>query len=386
MSSYRPTWDNSSEFFFYYIGILYDRPRFGGRPVHIHRGPGTGQMKIECGHCSKVHMIPDRVARKRRGKSVLQCRSCKKEFEFDFTARREDKAREDARTPAHDLAVASADNLKARILSQVEALSPMPQVAQKAQEILEDEGSSFKDIVDIIEMDQAIAARVLKIANSPYYSAGKEITSLQQAAVMLGTKTLQEYLTLSCASSVLGHELEGYALDTGGLWQHSLAVATCAQRIAEANRPELRNDAFSAGLIHDCGKLVLAPYVAEKQESFSQHLADGRTTFLEAEKAILGFDHAEIGGEVCEHWGIPARIAQPIRYHHDPASSGGDELAGIVHAADAIALMSGLGVGADGIIHETDAGVRKRLALDEKTVADLILQSLLFVKETLAAF
>ncbi len=341
-------------------------------------------MNIECVYCHNVNVIPDVIARKRKGRSLLQCRLCKKEFEFDFDAAGGDRARE--KTEGGDRPGLKGEELKAQILSHVGNLPPMPQVAQRARTILEDEDSSFKDLVDVIETDQSIATRVLKVANSPYYGAGKEITSLQQAAVLLGTKTLQEFLTLTCASSALGTELDGYGLEAGALWQHSLAVAICAQNIAATKHPSLKDDAFSAGLIHDCGKLVLAPYVAERKDAFDRFLHDGSSSFLAAEKEILGFDHAEIGSEVCELWSIPPRIASPIRHHHCPSDAEGDDLAVIIHVADAISLMSGLGVGSDGMMYDTDKAALDSLELDEATIGEFMVESVEYVEKTLSAY
>ena len=109
----------------------------------------------------------------------------------------------------------------------------MPQVAQKARQITADADSSFSDLVKVIETDQAIATRVLKIANSSYYGQAEEVTSLQQAAVVLGMKTLNELLTMACSGSMIGSELKGYRLQSGDLWMHSLATAGCARMLAE---------------------------------------------------------------------------------------------------------------------------------------------------------
>lgn len=333
-------------------------------------------MKIECSQCLKVHEIPDGLMKSRSGWTVLQCRGCKEEFKFYLEG--------DRPLPSGDSR--AGEELKAEILSGVQDLAPMPQVAQKARTILADEESSFKDLAVVIETDQAIAARVLKLANSPYYGAGSKITSLQQGAVFLGMKTLQELLTLACASSVLASELEGYGLESGALWQHALAVAACARSIAKRAAPELKEDAFSAGLIHDCGKLVLDPYVVRRKELFDHYLDKDDETFLAAEKHILGFDHAELGFDVCEKWHIPSQISAPVRHHHQPSAASDNVLVSIVHAADAIAMMSGLGVGEDGLRYQIDEEVLEQLELDEVMVSELMIESVEYVEKTTKAF
>ena len=96
------------------------------------------------------------------------------------------------------------------------------------------------------------------------------------------------------SSTLLGNSLDGYQLDSGDLWRHSLAVAFASRLIAQKKHPEFENDAFSAGLIHDAGKLVLDKYISERNEMFHDFMSEGPKTFLDAEKEILGFDHSNI--------------------------------------------------------------------------------------------
>lgn len=180
---------------------------------------------------------------------------------------------------------------KDRILDEIEDLPPMPQVAHKGRKIAADKTPSFKDLAIAIEGDQAIAAQVMKIANSTYYGVNSNVKSVQQASVVLGMETLHELLTLACASTLLGSELKGYELISGDLWQHSLATAFCSRNIALKVAPMFADDAFLAGLIHDSGKLILDSYVNERKDEFKEFLESGDQTFLDAEKSILGFDH-----------------------------------------------------------------------------------------------
>ena len=93
----------------------------------------------------------------------------------------------------------------------------------------------------------------------------------------------------------------------------------------------MANEAFSAGLIHDAGKLILDPYILERKEEFLRFLADGEQTFLSAEKEILGFDHAEIAAKVCENWNFPKSTSVAIKYHHYPSRLRGKNLVRFAH-------------------------------------------------------
>jgi HD-like signal output (HDOD) protein len=258
----------------------------------------------------------------------------------------------------------------------------MPQVVQKARKVLSDPKSSFSDLAKVIESDQGIVTRVLKMANSPYYGVSGNVSSVKHASVVLGTKTLMELLNLACSSEILGQTLEGYDLAAGDLWMHSLAVANGSQLIARRVNPSLEQDAFSAGLIHDVGKIILDPYILERKADFQSFVKERSDTFLAAEKGILGFDHAELASEVCERWQIPRHIVLAIRYHHDPTPSDNDMLSYIVHLADAVAIMSGIGAGLDGMLYTIHGDAMSRLRLKEDDLFDIMGEIACYVEKT----
>lgn len=335
-------------------------------------------MIITCDHCGTMYDIPDEDIQKKDSLENFLCPACSTGTEA--TLKRGDGGNES--TPRSGCEHDAGELLKQRILRTVADLPPMPQVARKAWQLIADDRSSFRDLAQIIETDQAIAARVLKVSNSSYYGMVGSITSIQQAAVMLGTKTLNEILTFACADSLLERELAGYGLSSGDLWRHSLAVAGCARSIAAKVQPSLADDAFSTGLIHDCGKLILNGPIAERRSRFEAFLSPEGTSFLRAEKEILGFDHAEIAAEICTKWQIPDKMTRAIRAHHQPSRAGGDPLAYIVHAADAIVLMSGIGSGIDGLKYEIDAEVMQSLNLNSSNIGLHMAEALEFVEQT----
>lgn len=337
-------------------------------------------MKIECPHCKKAYNIPEERIKKFGEHVAFPCPSCKGRIEVDLSAGKK------AEAPAAPSAAAepAGEALKKRILRTVSDLPPMPQVAHKARELTVSDKSTFSDLARLIETDQAIAARVLKIANSSYYGVMGSVSSIQHASVVLGMKTLNELLTLACASSLLGSELKGYGMSAGDLWRHSLATAGCARSLAMKKNPNIADDAFSAGLIHDCGKLILDRYVFERKQSFEEYMKDGQRSFLDAERKLLGFDHAQIAAEVCEKWQIPKKLIAPIQNHHMPSMLRDNQLAHIVHTADAIALMSGIGAGFDGMMYQIDPKAIEFLRLDSSQISALMAETADYVEKTLS--
>ncbi len=328
-------------------------------------------MRVKCPNCHKVFDIPDK--RLPTGKEIVfPCPGCKGPIEFDLRA----KASQDSTPPSSSTPSTekqpSGQALKEIILRSVSDLPPMPQTVFKVREIIADPGSSFKQLAEILETDQAMATRVLKIANSAYYGLSGKVSSIQHASVVLGHKTLGELMTMAGISGLLGNRLKGYGLEAGDLWRHSLGVAFGSKIIAAKKNPVLANDAFAAGLIHDVGKLILDQHVLERQEAFKEFMVDGQQSFLAAEKQILGFDHSEIASEACKSWRVPETLSIAIRYHHYPSQSQGSKLAYIVHTADLIAMMTGLGLGMDGLSYKMDDKAMEFVGLHEKDVTDIM--------------
>ncbi len=326
-------------------------------------------MKIKCSSCPKVLVIPDDRIPKDKA-IAFPCPACDALIRIDLSQ----EATSEQRAPQTDSQTyqLTGEDLKQQIIKTVGDLPPMPQTVIKAREIMQDPKAGFGELAELFEADQAIAAKILKLANSPYYGISGGVSSLQKASVVLGQKTLGELITLGGVSSLLGNRLEGYGLDVGDLWKHSLAVAFGSRFIAVKVDAAMESDAFTTGLLHDSGKLILDPYITERWSDFEMAMAQENATFLHAEKAVLQLDHPEIASEVCNAWHIPKALSHAIRYHHHPSQSNQSKLAYIVHAADAIALMSGLGIGVDGTRYEMESGTMAFLGLHEDDLGEIM--------------
>ena len=326
-------------------------------------------MRVTCSNCNKGFDIPDE--RLPMGKKIaFPCPACKGTIELDLTSKLSANADSQAEKKSTDRPTGQA--LKKEILKNVKDLPPMPQTVLKAREIMANPKSDFRELANLFETDQAIAAKILKLANSPYYGYSGKVTSIQRASLVLGHKTLGELITMGGTASILGKRLVGYGLDAGALWKHSLAVAFGSRIIANKTEPALSNDAFTAGLIHDSGKLILDSYIQERWELFEEFMSDDNHTFLEAEKKILELDHTEVASEVCKTWNIPKPLIVAIRHHHNPSRSNDSKLAYIVHVADAVAMMTGLGLGIDGTLYQIDDKAMEFLNLQEEDVNEIM--------------
>ncbi|PID78121.1 MAG: hypothetical protein CSB21_01920 [Deltaproteobacteria bacterium] len=281
-------------------------------------------MKIKCPECGKVYNInqnklPEKPIIK------IRCKSCNQPFSFKNIYIKNDI---DERPKIK----------KEDFLKNTGALPPVPEILIKAREIVNDDKSSAKDLAVILEKDQAMASRILKIANSAYYSLRTTVNSVQQACILLGSETLLQMITLATTSKMLAKELKGYSISSGEVFIHSTGVGFAAQSIAERSVPSLKADAFSAGILHDAGKLIIDNYLFEHKETFVPLISSGLPNYL-AEREILGFDHSEIGHDFLKSWNIPANQCCAIKWHHEPLKSDENQLAYILHTANALVLL-----------------------------------------------
>lgn len=330
-------------------------------------------MIFECPHCSKKYNLPDDRLPKKKTASFT-CTECKGIIKLDLLSKKivtdnKQPLQNNCQPPANPAEQTELDQLKKSILKALKNLPPMPQVISKVREIMANPLSSFKDIANVIEKDQAIAAMILKTANSAYYGMSGKVSSIHQASVVLGYKSLSEILTVVGSAGLLGKRLKGYGMDSGDLWRHSLSVAVGSQIIVGMKNPSMENEAFSAGLLHDTGKLPLDKYIVEKKDAFRKLQTGTQQSLLNAEKQLFGFNHAETAFELCNIWNMPPFQANAIKYHHCPSASEGNYLAYVLHAADLIALMDSIGI--EGVKDEIENGAISFLDITEEDLAGI---------------
>jgi putative nucleotidyltransferase with HDIG domain len=232
-----------------------------------------------------------------------------------------------------------------RLVAEVADLKPLPTTVTTALRLMEDENSSVEEIASIVSVDQAVAARLLRFANSAYYGTIQPCTTVSEALCRLGFRKTKNILLAASYSSLLGRRLAGYNLGRGELWRHSVAVATAAQRLSSQVDYPAPEEAYIGGLLHDIGKLVLDQYMKVDWDELLAAGESGNRTLIASEELLLGMNHVQVGGTLAKSWALPACLVDAIAHHHyPPMATTSPQLAAIVHIADAICLRLGIGL------------------------------------------
>jgi putative nucleotidyltransferase with HDIG domain len=249
------------------------------------------------------------------------------------------------------------------ILTQVKAFPSIPGSAAKLLSLLEQPDPSMADIEAVLRLDPGLTANVLKLTNSAYFGLRAQVGSIRRATALLGLKTLRQLIVASCVNAMLDKPIPGYDLPSGELWRHSIAVSVTAEGLARELCLPAEDDIFTAALLHDLGKLVLGKHVCDELAAVEAHTAAGMS-FEQAELAVLGMHHAEVGARLLHRWSLPSAIVEAVRWHHDPQASGRvSRTTDIVHVANVLCLMIGIGVGREGLHYTPSPEASARLGI-----------------------
>jgi putative nucleotidyltransferase with HDIG domain len=235
------------------------------------------------------------------------------------------------------------------IVNRTTDLTPLKSVATKAIQLAEDERSAAMDLATVISSDQALTSKLLKLSNSAYYGYARRISNVREAVILLGMRTVR---SVAISSAIIEAfkvpELERGGFDQDLFWAHSVSVGLVAELIARETRISRPEDAFTAGVLHDVGKLAMM--LAEPQlfgEVIDLVNHEGMK-YRESELAVFEIGHEHVGSRLAQRWKFPDSLVQAIRDHH-PAkpvaaiSSMGD----LVAAADLACNREGLACGFD---------------------------------------
>jgi putative nucleotidyltransferase with HDIG domain len=218
-----------------------------------------------------------------------------------------------------------------RVIQEIEHLPTLPHVVMRVLSMAESPKISALELSKT--MDQSLAAKVLKMANSAYYGGGRDrnINSILHAIVMVGFEAVKEIILTTSLFHTFHDARDVQALQP--LWQHSMECALISKRLAWIYRYDSLDEAYLAGLTHDIGRLVIEQYFSDQYWEIEEKRKAGKD-LLEAEKEVMEITHAEIGGKISERWGFPANLVDSIAHHHDRGWTVNPVLGKILYFAD----------------------------------------------------
>lgn len=273
------------------------------------------------------------------------------------------------------------------ILQVTETLPTLPFIALEAMKRALKPSGSVQEVAQIIELDPALTAKILRVANTFYYSRHGRITTLQQALSSLTLPVLRSIVLSVSVLELFSDQREDYGLDLSELWMHSIGAAVWAREIAPLLTPPLDpEEAFISGLLHDIGKVILCSHMKGRYRQVLLLAREKGVRLVEAEKEFLGYDHAEVGRWILEQWRIPALYCNVVSYHHYPVQSLLSDpcqvaLCRLTHLADHLCYCFQTGRGGDPHPQRLSGRLLAELGLSRRAVESLHPQIHHHVKE-----
>jgi putative nucleotidyltransferase with HDIG domain len=236
-----------------------------------------------------------------------------------------------------------AANKLQQTIGRISNLPTPPLVFQQINRVINDPGTSAYDIAAILSEDPAISVKILKLSNSAFYGLRHEVTSIKQAVVIMGMEAVRSMVLSTAVFDIFKKDAIGPEIQER-FWRHSLATATCMRMLVRSLSGTWitkSDQAFSTGLLHDIGRLVMCSYLpGDFRASMRLHEADG-LSLLMAEETALGYTHSDVGALLAQKWGLPRQLKDAIEFHHYPhLSEAESSLAYMTHLADYIAHLT----------------------------------------------
>lgn len=268
-----------------------------------------------------------------------------------------------------------------KIASAIKSFPGMPGTAVKLLALIDDSAMRVSQIEEILRHDAGLTANVLRLANSAYFGIPSKVGSIRQAVILLGLKRLIQMVIAACVSAIMDKSVPGYDLPPGELWRHSIAASVAAEGLVKVLKVDAAEEIFTAALLHDVGKLILGDFVKDEFKQIETAVSQG-ISFEMAEKIVLGTSHADVGARILTKWLLPPEIVNAVQFHHTPeASEQSNSMLDIVHVANFISMMIGIGAGRDGLQHEPSVAVTERLGLEPGHLEKVASQTMQWVKE-----
>ena len=266
--------------------------------------------------------------------------------------------------------LALQERTRREILQKSDLIPSLPDVVLEVLRLVNDKGTEIQQFEDLLKNDGPLVAKMLRVVNSPFYAVQSRVTSIGQAVMVLGFRSLRSLVLAASTANYMERDYGCYGYAPKGLWKHAISVASGARTLAKELRfhPELREEVFVAGLLHDIGKMLLAPYLTD----CGVKLDSGGGAASQGEATHIGIDHQEAGRLVAEKWGLSPLVREIISKHHEDCCA--DEYRdahAAVRLANAFAHEEGYGLLEPKHVDDCGEGDLARLGISQDDWADI---------------
>jgi putative nucleotidyltransferase with HDIG domain len=263
----------------------------------------------------------------------------------------------------------------AEIATRVKRLPIFPEAPAKLAALLAKGNCGVDDFEQVIKPDPGLTANILRLANSAYFGLTRRISTAREAITILGLKRVYDVATMAAMQRLLPKTIPGYEISSEGFWRHSVAVASFADNLGRALGIATPAVVFTAGLMHDIGKLVLGEFLALHAVPVLEKLRSEGKSLAGIEREVLGIDHTEVGADVAAQWKLPDHVVAVIRWHHNPDKVPDGvprECVDLTHVADAMAHSFGYGADIGELHRALDLKTYERLKLGPSVVEKVV--------------
>ena len=262
------------------------------------------------------------------------------------------------------------------VIAKVKNLPAVSQAALKLVTLLDQPAVSNEDVVTVLKYDDVLTAKLLRACNSPYFGFDEQVSSVEQAVMILGHQQILHMVLSLAFGGAMSTRLPGYAIEAKELWFHSLSTAVAAEHLARSGLPmEVEPPvAFTAGLLHDIGKLALHQVLdTGTQTAIRDCIIQQRLPRNVAEREILGTDHCEVGARLLETWRLPVEIVEAVAHHHSPVGTPQPKLSAVIHVSNCLVHLIGPTLGWECYAVIADAGANEALGITPEKLECLMI-------------
>lgn len=260
------------------------------------------------------------------------------------------------------------------LVQSAKRLASLPKVYQRINAAVDDPACSLDDLARIIHEDPALAALLLKIANSALFALPTPATTITRALTVIGTRQLRDLVMATAVMSQFDG-VSGKHIQMDSFWRHSIACGLAARVIATFRREANVESFYVTGLLHDIGVLVIYMELPKKADEILERTDREKALVHEVEREVLGFDHAQVGGALLARWKLPASMHQAVSNHHNPSRAKEADLeAAVVHVADIISMSMNMGSSGGIYVPPLSPGAWEKIGLPSSQLPAIVEQ------------